>query len=586
MTIKRITSKRALALTATGLLAAGLAACSSGSASTAPPASTGSSTPGSSTTPSTTPASSSEPALVMESSPETSITQNFNPFVNSVPINGMGATGLVYEPLLQFDLANPSQKPYDWLATSYTWSNGGKTITFAIRQGVKWSNGSPLTAADVAFTYKYVTSHSSGSDDINLGGLAPTSVTQSGNNVALTFSTAQYMNLENIGGQAIIPQSVWSSISDPATYADPTPIGSGPYTLGNYTNEGFTMVANPNYWGGAVPVPKVYFPVYSTNSTAQSALFAGQIDWTGNYIPNLQTDFINKDPSNNYAYEGSDSSNALYPNLSQFPTNQLAVRKAIDVALDRTAIGTQGESGLEAPVLNASGITQPAFSAWLAPSLASDNLPPTGDPAQAASILTAAGYKKDSAGFFALNSKEVDVSITTPGAYSDYANDVELAVSELNKAGIKATFDNTTPAAYDADAASGYFSLLLRWGAGGISPFNLYNGWLSPSLIGTGNGNYEKLNDPTMTADLNKLNGDQTIAQQTTDLAPIESYVATQLPVIPTTTSAEWCEYSSAHYTGWPTKANPYDSCQPSGVNNGPGSGTDEYVLLHLKPAS
>jgi peptide/nickel transport system substrate-binding protein len=404
--------------------------------------------------------------------------------------------------------------------------------------------------------------------------------------VTLTFSTAQYMNLENIGGQAIIPQSIWSSISDPATYADPTPIGSGPYTLGNYTNEGYTMDARTDYWGGTVPVPKVYFPVYSTNATAQSALFAGQIDWTGNYIPNLQKDFIDKSPSTNYAFEGSDSSNALYPNLKTFPTDQLPVRQAIDVALDRTAIGTQGESGLEAPVLNASGITQPAFSAWLSPSLANDNLSATGDPAKAASILTAAGYKKDSAGFFAQGGKEVDVSITTPGAYSDYANDVELAVAELNKAGIKATFDNTTPAAYDADAASGSFSLLLRWGSGGISPFNLYNGWLSPSLIGTGNGNYEKLNDPTMTADLNKLNGDQTIAEQTADLAPIESYVATTLPVIPTTTSAEWCEYTSSHYTGWPTQSNPYDSCQPSGTNNGPGSGTDEYVLLHLKAAS
>jgi peptide/nickel transport system substrate-binding protein len=585
LTTKRITSKRALALTASGLLAAGLAACSS-SSSAGSASSTAAATGGSSASASSSGSTATGQALVMESSPETSITQNFNPFDGAAPINGMGADGLVYEPLLQFDLANPSVKPYDWLATNYAWSNGGKTITFTIRQGVKWSNGTPLTAADVAFTFKYVTSHASGSDDINLGGLAPSSITQpTSDTVQLNFPSAQYMNLENIGGQAIIPKSIWSSISDPATYADPTPIGSGPYTLGNYTNEGFTMVANPHYWGGNVPVPKVYFPVYSTNSAAQNALFAGQIDWTGNYIPNLQKDFISKDPSTNYAYEGADSSNALYPNLNQFPTNQLPVRKAIDVALNRTAIDTQGESGLEAPVLNASGITQPAFTAWLSPSLKSDNLPATGDPAQAASILTAAGYKKDSAGYFALNGKEVDVSITTPGAYSDYANDVELATSELSKAGIKAVFNNTTPAAYDADAASGNFSLLLRWGSGGISPFNLYNGWLNPSLIGTGNGNYEKLNNPTITADLNKLNGDETIAQQTADLAPIESYVANNLPVIPTTASAEWCEYSSAHYTGWPTQSNPYDSCQPSGANNGPGSGTDEYVLLHLKAA-
>lgn len=574
MTVKAISSKRVLAATAVTLLAAGLAACSSSGSST--PTSAGSSSA----------AASTGPTLVMESSPETSITDNFNPFDGSSSIYGMGATGLVYEPLYQFDLANPSQAPYPWLATNYAWSNGGKTITFTIRQGVKWNNGTPMTAADVAFTFKYVTSHASGSDDINLGGTSPTSITQpTSDTVQLTYSSPQYMNLENIAGQAIIPQSVWSSISDPATYADPTPVGTGPYTLGNYTSEGFTMVANPHYWGGSVPVPKVYFPVYTTNSAAQDALFGGQIDWTGNYIPDLQQDFIDKS-SDNYAYEGADSSNALYPNLSQWPTSQLAVRQAIDVAIDRQAIDDQGESGLELPVLNASGITQPAFSAWLAPSLKSDNLPAAGSPSEAASILEKAGYTKDSAGFFAKGGKEVDVSITTPSSYNDYANDVTLAVAELNKAGIKATFDNTTVDGYNADAASGDFSLLLRWGSGGISPFSLYNGWLSPALIGSGNGNYEKLNDPTITADLNKLNGDQTIAEQTADLAPIEEYVATQLPVIPTTVSAEWCEYTSAHYTGWPTQTNPYDSCQPSGTNNGPGSGTDEYVLLHLKPAS
>ena len=45
---------------------------------------------------------------------------------------------------------------YPWLATTYNWSNGGKTITFTIRQGVKWNNGTPFTPADVAFTYNLV----------------------------------------------------------------------------------------------------------------------------------------------------------------------------------------------------------------------------------------------------------------------------------------------------------------------------------------------------------------------------------------------------------------------------------------------
>ena len=55
--------------------------------------------------------------------------------------------------------------------------------------------------------------------------------------------------------------------------------------------------------------------------------------------------------------------------------------------------------------------------------------------------------------------------------------------------------------------------------------------------------------------------------------------VATQLPVIPTTTSAEWCEYTSSHYTGWPTQSNQYNDPVP----NAPYM---EYTLLHLTPAS
>ena len=102
----------------------------------------------------------------MESSPETTITQDFNPFVPTAAAYGMGATGLIYEPLIQFDLASPPMY-YPWLATSYAWSNGGKTITFAIRQGVKWNDGTPFTPADVAFTFNLVKDNAA----INLDGL-------------------------------------------------------------------------------------------------------------------------------------------------------------------------------------------------------------------------------------------------------------------------------------------------------------------------------------------------------------------------------------------------------------------------------
>ena len=146
----------------------------------------------------------------MESSPETSITQDFNPFVSTGDAYGMGATGLIYEPLLEFDLAAPP-KYYPWLATSYAWSNGGKTITFAIRPGVKWNNGTAFTPADVAYTFNLMKNNAS----VNLAGLKISNVTTSGNNVVITFPTAQYTNLENIAGTAIVPAAIWSKAGQP-----------------------------------------------------------------------------------------------------------------------------------------------------------------------------------------------------------------------------------------------------------------------------------------------------------------------------------------------------------------------------------
>jgi peptide/nickel transport system substrate-binding protein len=125
-----------------------------------------------------------------------------------------------------------------------------------------------------------------------------------------------------------------------------------------------------------------------------------------------------------------------------------------------------------------------------------------------------------------------------------------------------------------------------HWSNGGITPYNMYDGWLNSSL-GKGSaatGDYERLNNPKVDAELATLAGATSIAQQATDLVPLEQYVAANLPVIPLETAAEWFEYNSQHFVGWPTQQNPYESGQPSGTNNSAGSGTDEVVILHLSP--
>jgi peptide/nickel transport system substrate-binding protein len=517
----------------------------------------------------------------MESSPETAITDDFNPFVPTAAPQGMGATGLIYEPLLQFDLAAPP-KYYPWLATSYTWSNGGDAVTFAIRQGVKWNNGTPLTTADVVFTYNLVKKYPA----INLAGLPISTVSASGNNVTITFTSPQYLNLQEIAGVPILPQAVWSKAGNPSTFTDAKPVGTGPYVLKSFTPQGFILTKNPSYWQASqVKVPNVDFPVYTSNTGALSALYSGQIDWTGNFIPGLQKEFVDTAPSYHHFWEAPGSTNALMPNLNTWPTNQLPVREAISDAVNRNLLASEGEAGLEDPVTNSSGITLPTFSAWAGP-VASDTVSATGSAATAESVLTKAGYTKNSSGFFEKGGKEVTVTLIAPSAYTDYAEVGSLVASELKAAGINASFSGISVDAWNADMADGDFSLAEHWSNNGLTPYNLYDNWLNSSLYNgkTDTGDYEGLKDASLDADLSKLAGASSVSAQTTDLAPIESYVAANLPVIPVTTASEWFEYNSQHWVGWPTQQDPYETGQPTGTNSGAGAGSDEVVILHLSP--
>jgi peptide/nickel transport system substrate-binding protein len=447
---------------------------------------------------------------------------------------------------------------------------------------VKWSNGKPFTPADVAFTYNMMKKNAA----INLGGLDISSVTTSGNKVTLTFPTAQYTNLQQIAGVGIVPASIWSKVSNPATFADQNPVGTGPFVLDSFTPQGFTLKRSPNYWQASkLHVDKVYFPVYTSNTGALSALFAGQIDWTGNFIPGLKEKFVATSPEFHHYWEAPGGTNSLMPNLNKWPTNQLAVRKAISLAIDRTLIATEGEAGLENPVLNATGLTLPLYEAWSDP-VKSLTVSAKAEAAQAKAVLKAAGYTLNSGGFFEKNGKVVSITITDPAAYTDYAQDDALVAQQLRAAGIDARFQGQAVDTWAADIAAGNFQLTMHWSNGGITPYNMYQGWLNSSLA-TGKsatGDYERLKEPAMDSALAKLAGTTTVSEQTAALEPIAKYVAANLPIIPTTTASQWFEYNSQHFVGWPTEQNPYETGQPSGTNNGPGSGTDLVVVLHLRP--
>ncbi|MCL2418209.1 MAG: ABC transporter substrate-binding protein, partial [Conexibacteraceae bacterium] len=390
--------------------------------------------------------------LVMESSPVGAST-GFNPFQPHSNAYTVGSVSLIYEPLFQENLAHPANAPYPFLATHYAWGDKGKSITFTIRQGVKWSDGTAFSAADVAFTYNLLKANPS----ISGIGSPIKSVTQSGDKVTLTFPTAQYANFQAIATAVfIVPQHIWSSAGNPATYLDSSPVGTGPYVVKSFDTSGIVMTKNPNYWGGPFggkgpAVQTVEFPALPSNTNALTNLITGSVQWSGNFLPGFAQATKGKGVVN---YSPPGNTNAFWPNLGQWPTNNLAVRQAISDAIDRTTIGTQGEAGLEAPATSAGGLTLPTFQPFLASGVA--KLDTHANAKAAGKVLKAAGFTK-SGKYWALKGKIVKLSITDPSSYSDYKADDILAASELQKAGIDATCGGQGQTQWQEDVTTGNF---------------------------------------------------------------------------------------------------------------------------------
>src|SRR5258708_37465327 len=158
--------------------------------------------------------------LVIVSNVGQTFARSFNPFVSTSLGNSNSTTALIYEPLLMFNIMKPSQPPIPWLATAYQWSNGGKTLTLSIRKGVKFSDGKPMTASDVAFSFNLLKNNASltpsSPPPVPVNATAPNPTT-----AVLTFKQPEYANLFLIGGTTNVPHATLGENAHPATFPAP-----------------------------------------------------------------------------------------------------------------------------------------------------------------------------------------------------------------------------------------------------------------------------------------------------------------------------------------------------------------------------
>jgi peptide/nickel transport system substrate-binding protein len=502
----------------------------------------------------------------------------FSPYNADVNFQSIG---FIYEPLLFINSLKSTQPPQPWLASAYHFSNGSRVLTFTIRQGVKWSDGTPLTAADVAYTFNLMKAHPA--LDLNALWAVLKSVKQVGaDNVVFTFKTPAVPYLFYVADQTgIVPEHIWSKIANPVNYTDSTPVGTGPFIMQKCTGQNVHYVKNPNYWQKGLPkIDAVDYPAFTSNDTANTYLATGQAQYGSQFIPNIQKFYLSKSP-NYHDWFPPVTSVSIFINQTVAPLNDVAVRQALAYCVDRQRVSQIGEYGYEPPA-NQTGITTPTFSSWLDTAEAA-RTPYSYDPAKAESILTAAGYHKGSDGIFVSPSgQKLAFSIINISDYSDWVASLQVVQQGIKACGMSLTVDNQADNDFDNNLFNGKFQLAYYDETGGPSPYYELRQWLygpNSAPIGKPAGsNYERFHNATVDSLINQYAATTNSAQQHQIVDQLEQYMLKDVPVIPVTEQVDFYQYDTASFSGWDSPSNPIALPSAFQVPD------VEVVLLHLVP--
>lgn len=297
----------------------------------------------------------------------------------------------IYDSLLWKD---ESGKLLPWLASGYKASADGTMYMFTLREGIKWHDGRPLTAADVAFSYEYFAKHK---DQIS-----PQVIVQPVPDIQEVRATgartvefrlrnpvATFLGYGGAGAVPIVPKHIWSSIDDPVKETDPKVlVGSGPYRLKSYKpGEGaYLYTANDKYFLGRPVVRRIE---NRPASDELSALMAGQLDEAGGagLRPAALEQFRRSSGLEVIQEPVGVSGTGLYWNLAQ--GGALAdrrFRRACALAIDRKDMVQR--------LLGGNGV--PGNPGWIPPTnpFHVDVEQYSFDPGAANRMLDAAGYKR------------------------------------------------------------------------------------------------------------------------------------------------------------------------------------------------
>ncbi|MFF0731477.1 ABC transporter substrate-binding protein [Streptomyces chartreusis] len=353
--------------------------------------------------------------------------------------------------------------------------DGGRTYTYTLRDGVEFSDGEPLTSADVVFTYRTIldaktnNSYRSELDAIK-------EVRADGDRKVVFTLKYPYAPFAGRTVLPIVPEHV-AGDQDPNTGSFNTePVGTGPYVLSAWSKgEKLSFKANPDYWGGAPKVKKFTMAIVEDDDVRATRLRAGDLD--GAVLPpNLAAAFKNDSGRKTYDAKSYDFRTVTLPTENKV-TGDRAIRQALDAAVDRRAMVDRILDGAGRPAYG----PLPSDDPWFAKGIERDQ-----DLDKAKQILDKAGWKAGDDGLRAKGGQKAAFTLLYPSGDKVRQDHALAYASDAKKAGMDVKVESATWEVIEPRMKN--TAVLAGFGSTGDPDYGLYT-MLHSSLAGDGFNN-------------------------------------------------------------------------------------------------
>lgn len=341
-------------------------------------------------------------------------------------------------------------------------SADGKTITYHLRDGVRWQDGVPLTSADVAYTLARMRDSKTNFPETTVYSIIDRLDTPDPHTVVLHLHSAWADATSElfVGGQdgSIVPEHVLRDVADLGTSTfESAPIGSGPYAVERWERGSrIELRANPGYFHGKPHIDRIEIDFVPDQNVLALRVKDGELDFSPQ-IPQTFAAGLHDTPALRVRAVPTYTDVELCFETRHAPLDDARVRRALSLAVDRKRLTDSIYHGFALPD---AGVVPPQ-----SPFHISDpSFRPEGNVLAATELLDAAGWKLGSDGIRRKSGQPLSFALTTQSGYAAIAGDAVLVQAMWHAIGVEATLHpQLSNVLYAADGTmrSGNFAVAI-----------------------------------------------------------------------------------------------------------------------------